>query len=87
MSRAARRGVSRWYLLPPWGHSAMPSHLPPASTWNLYHCGVSAAVLNNTAKSMHDSGLAAAGFEYVNSDGEPRVRSSCREGSRKRPEH
>lgn len=38
------------------------------NTWNLFACGVSAAVLNDTAKSMHDSGLAAAGYEYVNSD-------------------
>ena len=38
--------------------------------WNLYHCGTSAAVLNNTAASLVASGLAKAGFTYVS----PRAR-------------
>lgn len=45
----------------------------------LYHCGVSEAVLNATAHSMHDSGLQAAGYIYVNSD----VRAPARRPQRR----
>lgn len=38
------------------------------NSWNLFHCGVSAALLNETAQAMHDSGLQKAGYEYINSD-------------------
>ena len=59
---AAQHNCHRWGSRP---------HFPPRpalQTWNLYHCGVSEAVLNATAHSMHDSGLQAAGYLYVNSD-------------------
>lgn len=38
------------------------------NSWNLYHCGISATVLTDTAQAMHDSGLQAAGYEYVSTD-------------------
>lgn len=38
------------------------------NTWNLYACTVDAQILKDTAQAIHDSGLQAAGFEYVNSD-------------------
>ena len=44
------------------------TQLPCRSTWNLYHCSVDAAILNNTAKSIVDSGLSKVGYLYVNSD-------------------
>ena len=46
-----------------------PRRVPPTQ-WNLYHCSVDAAILNNTAASLVSSGLAKVGYEYVNSDGE-----------------
>ena len=53
----------------------LSSHSPPFSPyaqWNLYHCSTGAVVLNNTAASLVSSGLAAAGYIYVNTDGERR---------------
>jgi len=46
------------------------SPLLPVNTWNLWGCRVNATILMNTAQAMHDTGLQAAGYEYVNSDGE-----------------
>ena len=48
-------------------------------------CAVTAQVLMDTAQAMHDTGLQAAGYEYVNSDGEgaiARPRAAARPPSR-----
>ena len=39
-----------------------------AATGNLYGCGVTAKILEDTAQAVHDSGLQAAGYTYVNSE-------------------
>jgi alpha-galactosidase len=36
--------------------------------WNAYHCGVSASLIEQTAKAMVTSGMKAAGYQYVNVD-------------------
>jgi alpha-galactosidase len=36
--------------------------------WNAYHCGVSASLIEQTAKAMHTDGMQAAGYKYVNVD-------------------
>ena len=38
------------------------------NTWNLYACGVNASVLMRSADALISSGLAQAGYRYVNSD-------------------
>ena len=40
----------------------------PIAAWNFVNCGVTAQILKDTAQAMHDRGLLAAGYEYVNSD-------------------
>jgi alpha-galactosidase len=36
--------------------------------WNAYGCNVSETLIKTTAKAMHDNGMAAAGYRYVNID-------------------
>ncbi|MGF1428138.1 glycoside hydrolase family 27 protein [Kitasatospora sp. LaBMicrA B282] len=36
--------------------------------WNAYGCNVSEALIESTALAMHDDGLQAAGYQYVNID-------------------
>src|SRR5579885_1301689 len=36
--------------------------------WNAYGCSVSESLIKSTAKAMHDDGMQAAGYEYVNID-------------------
>ncbi|MEV6609408.1 glycoside hydrolase family 27 protein [Kutzneria sp. NPDC051319] len=36
--------------------------------WNAYGCNVSESLIKTTAKAMHDNGMAAAGYRYVNID-------------------
>jgi alpha-galactosidase len=36
--------------------------------WNAYGCNVSASLIESTALAMHDDGMQAAGYEYVNID-------------------
>ncbi len=38
------------------------------NSWNLFNCRVNATILKGIAQAMHDTGLQAAGYEYVNSD-------------------
>ncbi len=38
------------------------------NSWNYFHCSVDASILMDTAAAMHSTGLAAAGYKYVNSD-------------------
>ena len=38
------------------------------NTWNLYGCSVNHDILVKTAQAVHDSGLQAVGYEYINSD-------------------
>src|SRR4051794_11661627 len=35
------------------------------NSWNKYHCGITEATVKTQAKAMHDSGLQAAGYQYV----------------------
>src|SRR3954471_24562700 len=36
--------------------------------WNAYGCNVSADLIKQTALAMHDNGMQAAGYDYVNID-------------------
>ncbi|HEY3870462.1 MAG TPA: ricin-type beta-trefoil lectin domain protein [Actinocrinis sp.] len=36
--------------------------------WNAYGCSVSASLIESTALAMHDDGMQAAGYDYVNVD-------------------
>ncbi|MGH3170560.1 MAG: alpha-galactosidase [Trebonia sp.] len=36
--------------------------------WNAFGCGVSAQLVEQTALAMHDDGMQAAGYDYVNID-------------------
>jgi alpha-galactosidase len=36
--------------------------------WNAYGCNVSADLIEGAAKYIHDSGMQAAGYRYVNID-------------------
>jgi alpha-galactosidase len=36
--------------------------------WNAYGCNVSETLIKSTAQAMHDNGLQAAGYQYVNID-------------------
>lgn len=64
--RNAWRGA--WRVTHPPHAPPHPRRPPSTQTWNLFHCGVDEQVLNATAHAMHDSGLQAAGYDYVNSD-------------------
>jgi hypothetical protein len=44
----------------------LPTPTTISQTWNLYGCGVNAQILKDTAQAIHDSGLQAAGYLYVN---------------------
>jgi hypothetical protein len=50
---------------------ALPKRKPPMgwNSWNCYHSAVTADDLKSTADFFESSGLAAAGYTYVNTDG------------------
>ena len=52
-------GAADWVArTPPMGYN----------TWNHYGCSVDAQILTSTASALVSTGLAAKGYEYVNSD-------------------
>ena len=47
-----------------------PTHLMGWNSWNVYVCDdLTEEVIRKTARILIDSGLAAAGYQYVNIDG------------------
>lgn len=51
---------------PAWGIAATPPL--GFNSWDYFGCSVNETILQAAAKMMHSSGLAAAGYRYVNSD-------------------
>jgi hypothetical protein len=47
------------------------------NTWDFWGCSVNASVLMRTAQAMHDTGLKAAGYQFVNSDDCALHRHAC----------